>query len=400
VETNPDALELEIGTSEFVSAMAYDAYGNPAEDPVFVWQSASGLGAVVPITTNGDTIAYVAGTTAGADTLECTCSGVTVTVEVTILPGTGDRLEINPVSVTVVAGRDYQFSAAVTDEFGNELDDAVTWTTSAGVISSSGLLTASTVARSGTVTAHAGTMTVVALVKIVPDVLAEIVADPVEAEVTVGSYISLSGEGRDQYGNAIADAELEWSTDHGTISTLTEPGTAALFVAPTTPGTATVNVSSGDLGADVELTIVAGNIARIEVDPAAVVLEIGEAAIVNATAVDLYGNELDVGEMDWSSTIGSVTPSSEGDSAELAAGDEVGSGALTVSVSGKSAVVSVTVLESDGGMTTGETAALALGAVALAVAVLVLILYLLGRKKKGGQDQAPTPPPEAPPPAQ
>jgi hypothetical protein len=243
-------------------------------------------------------------------------------------------------------------------------------------------------------------MTVVALVKIVPDVLAEIVADPVEAEVTVGSYISLSAEGRDQYGNAIADAELEWSTDHGTISALTELGTAALFVAPTTPGTATVNVSSGDLGADVELTIVAGDIARIEVDPAAVVLEIGEAAIVNATAVDLYGNELDVGEMDWSSTIGSVTPSSEGDSAELAAGDEVGSGALTVSVSGKSAVVSVTVLESDGGMTTGETAALALGAVALAVAVLVLILYLLGRKKKGGQDQAPTPPPEAPPPAQ
>jgi outer membrane protein assembly factor BamB len=397
LETDPEALELEVATSEFVSAAAYDAYGNPAEDPVFAWQSVSGLGTIVPITENGDTIAYVAGTIAGADTLECSCSGVTATVEVTILPGTGDRLEIYPEDLTVVAGEDYQFSASVTDMFGNELDgDVITWTSSAGVISSSGLLTASTVAGSGTVTAHAGTVTAVASVTIVPDVLAEIVADPAEAEVTVGSDISLSAEGHDQYGNVIADAELTWSTDRGMISALTELGTIALFVAPTTPGTATANVSSGDLGADVELTIVAGDIARIEVDPAAVVFETGETAAVNATAVDIYGNELEVDDWTWSTTIGSVTPSSAGDSAELVAGDEPGSGTVTVSASGESATVSVTVLESGGGMTTGEIAALALGAAALAVAVVLLVLYLLGRKRKGGQDA----PPESPPPAQ
>jgi len=401
VETDPEALELEVATEELVSATAYDAYGSPAEDPLFAWESASGLGTIVPVTGNGDTIVYVAGANAGADTLECTCSGLTVTVEVTILPGTGDRLEMHPVDATVVAGRDYQFSAAVTDMFGNELDDEViTWTTSAGVISSSGLLTASTVARSGTVTAHAGTMTAVALVTIVPDELAEVVADPTEAEVGAGSFVMLSAEGLDQYGNVIPDAELTWSADDGVISVLDEYGRTALLVAPTAPGTVTANVSSGDIGADVELTVVAGSIARMEVDPAAAVLETGETMTLSATAVDLYGNELDVGEIAWSTTIGSVTPASGGDSAEFASGDEPGSGTITVTASGKSATVSVTVIETDQGTTAGQTATLVLSAVAVAIAVLVLILYLLGRKGKGGQDQAPAPPPEAPPPAQ
>ena len=82
-------------------------------------------------------------------------SSVTVTVAQTL-----STIAITPGSVALNAHSMRQFSAIVYDQFGSALDAQPTfaWTTTAGSITSAGLLTASETSAVGTVTATVGSV--------------------------------------------------------------------------------------------------------------------------------------------------------------------------------------------------------------------------------------------------
>jgi hypothetical protein len=153
------------GTSTSLSVLGADSAGESSLS--YVWSTtAKPTGAPAPtFRTNGtnaaknDTVSFgkagtytLMATITDATGLSCT-SSVTVTVGQTL-----SCITVNPGSVSLSVGATQQFAAAGLDQFGNPLTAAPSfkWTTTAGTISSGGLLTAPATAGSLTVTAASG----------------------------------------------------------------------------------------------------------------------------------------------------------------------------------------------------------------------------------------------------
>lgn len=121
-----------------------DEYDNPVSKLTLTFQSADGAG---KIDAQGKfTAATKAGTYAHAVTVEATDGEVTerASSDITIIPGTPNRVTIVPNDVTVPAGEQHQFEARVFDAFDNELQRVeLTWDAgAAGSIYADGLFTA------------------------------------------------------------------------------------------------------------------------------------------------------------------------------------------------------------------------------------------------------------------
>lgn len=154
------------GTSVNLSVLGADDGGEP--NLTYTWTVAAPTGAVAPtFSANGSNAAKnttATFRTAGDYTFTATIKdgsglSVTSTVKVTVSQ-TLTAIAVTPGSASVALGGSQQFSARATDQFGNALSTqpAITWSTSLGKISATGLLTAPTVAGSGAVTAKAGTV--------------------------------------------------------------------------------------------------------------------------------------------------------------------------------------------------------------------------------------------------
>ncbi len=396
-EVTPDPLALAVGEAGTVEVVVTDVYGNPVQGIEFEWESLEALGAVYPLTEDGGTAAYIAGNVAGTDTLEFTSDLFSGTTTVEIGPGTGARVVIDPASVTLAPGETTQFSASVTDEFGNERDDTgIVWSASesAGLIDSDGTLVATTVAGTGTVTAVFGDYSTSALVIIEPGDVSAVSANPESATVVVGSFLTIEAAASDVHGNLVPGIQMEWSCTSGTTVPIGDYDDTAVFVAPTQPGTAEVLVSAGGYEATVSLTVVAGAFDHIALSPERITLQTGEAADIQASWKDAYGNDLEEDEMDWECDIGELTVSSDTTSAEFRAGSFTGEGLVTVSSGDIAASASVTVV--DGALVSlGE--ALVIGPLLLAVAVVAVVLYMVMKRRKGPPAAEGAPPPEQPP---
>jgi len=133
----------------------------------------------------------------------------------------------------------------------------------------------------------------------------------------------------------------------------------------------------------------------IDVDPDAPLGTVAHFELT-VTAVDAFGNVVEVDEFTWSSDIGSVTPTANSCTADCDAGDEEGTGTVTVSGGGKS--LTVPVMVSGGAATFGEQIAQP-SSIALLVAVIVLaalcvLLFLKNQQlarqvKQGGGPEEP-----------
>lgn len=388
---SPDPLVLDVGQAGNLEVSATDMYGAPVPNAEFEWESLSGLGSVYPITATGEVVAYVAGNVAGTDILQFTSVGIIGTATVEILPGSAGGLAIDPVAVTLVAGETAQFSAAVTDEFGNERDDVgVTWSASAsaGTIDSDGTLSASTVAGTGTVTAQFGEFSASAAVTIVPGALADVRVDPAVVALTVGSHAVIEATALDEFGNAIPGLTMSWSYSQGTVLPTDDDNAMVVFVAPTEPGSVEVTVSVGGFEATVQVEVEAGDLDRIVLTPNHISVQAGESLELLASWEDLYGNDLEEDEMDWDCTIGTLTVGSDGLSAEFHAGGFTGDGEVTASFGDITASASVTVADA-AVISLGESLVLVAAIVAVAILVAAYLLLKKGRKGPAEPEQRP-----------
>lgn len=394
---SPDPLVLDIGQTGTIEVIPFDAYGNPTDTETIVWMSQHGLGSIVPVTVSADVVTYVAGNVAGTDVLNFTTDAISGEVTVEIQPAAADRVVIDPGSVTLVPGETAQFRACVVDKFGNEREDsAIVWSASAsaGTISSDGVLVASTVAGTGAVAAEYGGLTSTASVTIVPGDPATLSADPVSVDITVGSYVVITATVSDAFGNAIPGVEMSWSCGMGEVFPLGGDDSSTVFVAPTTPCTTIVTVSTEDFETEVTVEVAAGALDRIVLAPDDVTVQAGGTVHVTASWVDEYGNDLEEESMEWESTIGTLTVATNGLSADLDAGDGAGGGVITATYGDETGTASVTVIEASG-VSTGTAIALSVGSTLAVLATVLLIMYMM-RRKGGGQASA-VPPAEQPP---
>ena len=394
---SPDPLVLTIGEAGFLELTVLDIYDNPVFGQVFEWESTNSFGSVLPITEDGNIACYLAGSEAGTDVVHYASGNISGYAYVEILPGAEHQLTIAPLSVCVSPGEVVQFSAVVTDRFGNEHDDAeIDWSASesAGEIDFDGTLTASTIVGTGTVTACCGDLATSAVVTIAPGELAAVHISPEAASLTVGTVLMLEATGTDEHGNQVDGILMNWSCSAGTITPIGIDNAVAVFVAPVEPGDCELAVRSGGLEAGALLDVSAGELNRIEISPGDIRIQSGQTVSLTASWKDAYGNDLEELSMEWASDIGLLTVTSGGLSAEFQA-EEPGTGTVTASFGNITTSVAVTVLKDTVAISSSD--AMLLGSIVIAAATAAIIVYVVGRRPGASEPPGPGTPKETPP---
>lgn len=249
IVVTPATASLAIGEEATFTAAGFDQYGDPYPGAAFSWSSAAGT--VTQLTSTSARLA--AGTTSSAFLMTATSGSVSGSADITVRPDAPVSVSVSPDPVDVAAGSTQQFTATALDQYGNvNTTSTVTWTTNAGAITSSGLLTAQTTAQAGLqVTATVDALQDTANVNVVPGPLDYVTATPSTASVKTSATQQFSAAGYDQYDNAITGLTFTWSATRGSADA------TGLYTAPATVGADTVTATSGGVSGSATVAVTA-----------------------------------------------------------------------------------------------------------------------------------------------
>lgn len=222
----PTIASVQVGkTQQFTATVANSTSG-------VTWKTTSG--------TISSTGLFTAGSTAGtatvtATSVQDTTKLATATVTITAVP-VPISVTIAPTTANITAGQTQQFTAAVTSS-----TQGVTWKTTVGTISSTGLLT-TTVAGSGVVTATSvqdTTKSASAQVTVVP------VPPPAVTVTIIPSSLTLNAGASTTLTAQVVNSTqgVTW-TSTPNLGTLNANGLSATYTAGTATGTVTVTATS------------------------------------------------------------------------------------------------------------------------------------------------------------
>ena len=241
VEVIPSRIQASLRTSQDLTAILFDQFGNEIPDPILEWELSSG-GTILPSNR------LSTGTKAGVFDITVTAKTTEEAVEIKgtasliIEPDPLERIEVSPRLATLVAGSAHQFTAIAYDQFDNEISDVtVRWQAreGAGEITPLGIFTASTKAGM-----HADAVVVEAIeghiskveratVDIVPGTPASIEVRPSPVSVVPRQTQVFTSTVFDLLGNEISEATITWKVV-GSGGTIDEAG---LFTAGEELGT-------------------------------------------------------------------------------------------------------------------------------------------------------------------
>lgn len=256
IALTPASASMQIGGTQDFWARGYDQFGDVYEVSSFTFD-AGGAGTLTPL--NATAVRLAAGTASGTYALTATYGGVTGTATVTIHPGAPVSISVSPDPASVPAGGSQAFTATVLDSYGNANATApVTWTTTAGSITSGGVLTAQTTAQSGlsVTAATTGGLSDTATVHVVPGPVSRVTLTPSSATVDTMATQAFSAAAYDAYGNAVTGATFSWSATRGSVSA------AGLYTAPSTTGADTVTATYDGVSGTASVNVVK----RVHVD--------------------------------------------------------------------------------------------------------------------------------------
>ena len=120
------------------------------------------------------------------------------------------------------------------------------------------------------------------------------------ASLAVREIVNFVGLTRDEFGNVVPSS-FAWSTD-GAAGSIDENG---VFTAGTEAGefpdavAVSVPTKSGELVASASITVVPGPVAKVEIDPPSVILEIGDTQSFVFKAFDAFDNETTPATTAW-----------------------------------------------------------------------------------------------------
>lgn len=382
ISVSPASTDIGVMRTAVFEAHAYDLYGNEVAGAGLTWSSLNELGSVVPVSDDGTRAIYFAGPEAGYDTVRVTSMGLFADAGVNILAGPVKGVYVSPAIASVVVGGAVQFSAEVEDMYGNVVTGATfVWSASSaiGTISQTGLLTASTVAGSGTVTVSVGSLSASAAVTILPGTATMRVV-PGGLTVDAGTMVSLEAISADSYGNVVEGLTYSWTCTIGSVF-VTADSSHAVFIAGNKAGSGTVTVTDGSRSITSSAIVTAGPLAYIAVEPSVMSVDAGGNASLTAKGYDAFGNEVPGLTFVWTLSdpnLGDiVTVGTHAANATFEASGG-GSGTITVSSGGVSAQVGLLIAEK-AGILSKAAPTLALVAIVLAAALMLLVTWMLWR---------------------
>ncbi|MBI4999910.1 MAG: DUF11 domain-containing protein [Euryarchaeota archaeon] len=322
----PDPAYVVVGGTRAFIAVAFDAYGNALSGMSYVWTT--DMGSI------GASGLFTARLQTGTGTVTATNGSVSHSAVVYVVPGAIDHIIVTPNPASVVVGGSVAFTATAYDAQDNQISDAIfTWTTDAGSVGATGLLTARTTPGSGTVTATNGTVSGSAIVNVLVGSVDHIAVSPDPVTVVVGSSQQFTAVAYDVYNNVVSGAVFLWATNVGSVV-----GTG-LLTAQTAPGSGTVTASNGTVSSSANVTVVHGVIDHIIVSPSPASVAAGGTKSFTAVAYDFYDNQIEGASFAWSTNVGVMNTTGF-----YVAQTAIGTGVVTATSGGVSgsAIVNVT----------------------------------------------------------
>src|SRR5581483_3029789 len=189
-----------------------------------------------------------------------------------------------------------QFSATARDANGNVVSVPITWAvvSGGGSIDASGKLTAGNTAGmfNGTVRATAAGVSGSANLTVTAGPASQIVLSPASATLAPGGTTAFSGQVKDALGNPTSDP-ITWSVSPAAAGTITQGG---VFTASAQVGSypSAVMATAGAATASAGITIQAGALSQLVVEPGSASVRAGGTIAFTATGRDVSGNVVSV----------------------------------------------------------------------------------------------------------
>ncbi len=278
IAVQPESLFAQAGDTLVISAVPYDAAGNPIAEPV-TWSVADSIAKVIG---SGTLIALHPGLTS----VTASIGSVARPVPLFILPGDPDHLQITPEEPIVTRGDTLRLHAIVFDRLNHPIESTVTWaiTDSLGNIDSSGLFTADG-EGSGWIRSTTGSVSD----SVPADVVIGFVGaflDPVSPVISADSTARFTLFGFTNDGDTLAVSPA-WHLSDG-LGTINEEG---LYL-PQLTGIEWIKAETGAFRESTTVTIVPGAPASIDLTGPDTVVA-GETALFQTSILDGNGNDVE-----------------------------------------------------------------------------------------------------------
>jgi uncharacterized protein YjdB len=290
----PEHSELIPGERVTLVAEGRDAGGVLLPSIAIEWSSSDD--AVATVSATGVVTAVAPGTAV----VSASSDGITGLATVVVHPAPVASITVTPSSLSLGVGEAAQLTAVVRDANGVELEDRiVSWTTTddgVALVSSTGLVLAR--ARgSAVVTATSEGKTATVPVSVHDVAVASVVILPDRAVIGLGGSVQLVGVPRDAAGNPLPGRAITWKSDKPAIATVSTSG----LVIGVGAGVATITATSEGKSATAQVTVQGVPVARVEVSPASVTMDVGATRQLTAKVFDASGNVLTGRTVTWSS---------------------------------------------------------------------------------------------------
>jgi uncharacterized protein YjdB len=289
VTISPASATLAVNATDFFSATVLGTATNTAVS----WTASAGT-----ITSAG---AYTAPAKTGTAKITATSvfdptKSASATVTIAATPPAVSSISLTPAAASIVTGATLQISASIQGTTSNK---SVTWKTSAGTISSSGLLTAPATASTVTVTATSAadtTKSATATIAVAAPSVTSVTISPTTANVATGGTEQFSATVQ----GTVTNKSISWSTNSGTITS------AGVFTAASTPGTATITVTSladPTKTAKAVVTIAAPVVNSVTISPTTASIATGATQQFSASVSGTVSNK----GITWSTSAGTIS---------------------------------------------------------------------------------------------
>src|SRR6266516_2979578 len=262
---------------------------------------------------------------------------IVVACELPLHPRTAAVVQVRvvPESVTLDPNQTQPFAASGRTAAGDTVPIDVTWTASAGSITSDGLYTADTSATDVTITATMTSAHVTGTSRVRKRRVTQIFLTPDAVSLRTGGTQQFAAWGVRNTGDSVGVA-VTYSATGGTITS------GGLFTAGQTAGSYRViaGLTNGSLADTSAVTVTASPVASVTVAPSSAGIQVGDTLRLTATPRDSAGNVLSGRTITWSSDSSAVaTVNASG----LVTGVASGSATIRATSEGKSGTAAITV---------------------------------------------------------
>jgi uncharacterized protein YjdB len=336
VNVTPPTASITVGQTTTLTAQPLDANGNALTGRAVAWASSNA--GVATVSDAG----VVTGVAPGDATITATSEGKSGTATVTVTPIPVASVTVDPATVSLTTGATQQITATPRDAQGNPLADrAVTWESqnpAVATVSPAGLITAVAPGNT-TVTATSEGKVGTVTVTVTAPAVGSISVSPGSATVFVAATTPLTATVRDVNDLVIQGTTVLWSSDQPQTASVSQSG----VVTGLAPGAVTITASSGGKAGTAAITVQLAPVAKVIVTPSTLELRDRDGertGILSATLQDALGNVLTGREVSWSSSktqvatvneSGVVTAQNKGDTTVTATSEGV-NGTATVKV--------------------------------------------------------------------